>query len=229
MSRKSVRNAIGALTVGLGLVSAPQMASAGPTIYFIEGPSEAAPASVILGGWVYPSVFFPPLPYPLPSISNTTESDFVDIFAVFPDGVGPGCLRCLGSLSATGYLLEDPVSRVISDLVHVSAHVVEPIDDLNNDVVWEFTFDFHSDSDVSPLGVLAPNIPFLLEDGTVQLFDDSVVHQESNSQLSDFGISLYVQSDAPEQVRVPEPSTLALFGAGLLGLGALRRRRMAKT
>ena len=55
------------------------------------------------------------------------------------------------------------------------------------------------------------------EDGTLQNIND-ILSLPNN-------LSVQVQSDVP---GVPEPATLALFGAGLAGLGAMRRRKARK-
>lgn len=41
------------------------------------------------------------------------------------------------------------------------------------------------------------------------------------------GTGLNLQLDLIDSITVPEPATLALFGAGLVGIGAIRRRRKA--
>ena len=45
------------------------------------------------------------------------------------------------------------------------------------------------------------------------------------SATQDLRFKTYVDAQDDEEVVLPEPATLALFGVGLLGLGALRRRR----
>jgi hypothetical protein len=40
--------------------------------------------------------------------------------------------------------------------------------------------------------------------------------------------NLLLDEGGETEVSVPEPATMTLFGAGLFGLGALRRRRKAK-
>ncbi len=51
-------------------------------------------------------------------------------------------------------------------------------------------------------------------------------NNESNKQCTNAGpcAGYVIQSDD----AIPEPGTLALFGAGLIGLGALRRRKVRK-
>jgi hypothetical protein len=61
----------------------------------------------------------------------------------------------------------------------------------------------------------AANVP----DGCIGF---STVEGQSNSIRFGFTIST-----EPQQVEVPEPGMLALLGASLFGLGALRRRRLS--
>ena len=65
---------------------------------------------------------------------------------------------------------------------------------------------------------VSTNVSFLAETGTLQ--DVSATFGQSAGFAQ-------VQSDI-DAVTVPEPLTLSLFGSGLVGLGALRRRKTAK-
>ncbi len=96
-------------------------------------------------------------------------------------------------------------------------------------------------------GATAPNLPFYLDfvlylkggraDTAAYLFDDTLVDASGGGEwnvtfLNKGGnvpdlsnISLWVRNGTPP-VEVPEPGTIALLGFGLVGLSAMRRRRV---
>ena len=66
----------------------------------------------------------------------------------------------------------------------------------------------------------------LTENGNVQLGYSIVWNLDTGGTFTD---QIFFQSDIADSTstgsKVPEPMSLAMFGAGLIGLGALRRRR----
>jgi hypothetical protein len=68
----------------------------------------------------------------------------------------------------------------------------------------------------------------LLEDGTLQLMTPTGFSVTLPGGLEPVALAVSAQSDANESEGtpgVPEPSTLALLSAGLIGFGMIRRRR----
>src|SRR5262249_45045063 len=91
-----------------------------------------------------------------------------------------------------------------------------------------FLATFQSDSETGispPPGNFPAGITNLVENGNLQLLtpDGFSVSLPGVGVVS---LAVSARSDA-EEVRVPEPSTLALLSAGLLGFGMIRRLKNA--
>jgi PEP-CTERM motif len=95
-----------------------------------------------------------------------------------------------------------------------------------------FRATFQSDPDsASEMGISPPpgNFPTdvtnLLENGSLQLLTPANFQVTLPGATAPVALAVSAQSDAVETPAVPEPSTLALLSAGLLGFGMIRRRR----
>jgi hypothetical protein len=115
-----------------------------------------------------------------------------------------------GSGATTGTLdILEPNSQIISDILTNEGFSA---------ATGEYTLTFSSDTE-SGLGTGRG----LAENGDVQLYG-SITWNTPNGPVTD---TIQFQSDIDPPTGVPEPISLTLFGAGLIGLGALRRRKKA--
>jgi hypothetical protein len=85
------------------------------------------------------------------------------------------------------------------------------------------------DFDFTKIGGFDLTQPYSLA-GTWNLNDFRNSNNKADQNLSFLGVWARdpAAAEAPGQTTVPEPGVLGLFGAGLLGMAALRRRRQAK-
>jgi len=84
--------------------------------------------------------------------------------------------------------------------------------------LWFVSEDASANEFASFFANVSTNVSFLAETGLLQDVSSTFGQSAGFAQ---------VQSDI-DAVTVPEPLTLSLFGSGLVGLGALRRRKTAK-
>ena len=151
--------------------------------------------------------------------------------------------------SVTGELHpQDDVEDTLVGVTNNSSVTINSID-IFGDEPFDFDGDFGLDN--GPTGYEGPGTSFDTETGTVFFTDGlapgatayfgmeggaslenlagGTVHTGSPPTTS--SSALFVSFAAPSipfVFKTPEPATLALFGAGLAGLGAMRRRRKAK-
>jgi hypothetical protein len=91
-------------------------------------------------------------------------------------------------------------------------------------VVPGTNFSGYAFRDQGPIGC-APGVLFTCAgDGLTDLLGNSAVNGGAGLPA---GLGAFARTDTDVQVNVPEPGSLALLAAALLGAGALRRRNKA--
>jgi hypothetical protein len=193
--------------IGVSLVgTAPASAAA---ISFSEDPSGTAAIAVatdIAGATTAAGVEFASL-----SLGNVT---------------GPSTLLFRRQMTIMGTMTGEGGGNGVSDILELDSF-------LSDGATVGFLATFRSDPDtvpemgLPPLGNFPTAVTNLLENGNLQLLTpDGFLATLPGLGLVSLAVS--ARSDADEgPVGVPEPSTLALLSAGLLGFGMIRRRRTA--
>jgi hypothetical protein len=143
----------------------------------------------------------------LPNLSCSTGPD------------GEPCVLRLGTLTGAttvyNYVIYDSPTH-ISDLLTITAYA-------NGGLVARFESDQDPDFGQDAQLLMAPGTPFT---SLTELPNDQFV--SPSFQVTGFtnGVVIGFRSDV-EAVAVPEPGSLALFGAGLLGICGLGMRRLS--
>jgi len=137
------------------------------------------------------------------------------------DVTGPSTLIFRRQMVNTGTMTQEGGGNGVSDVLSLFSFTAGVS-------VVGFLATFQSDSETGispPPGNFPAGITNLVENGNLQLLtpDGFSVSLPGVGVVS---LAVSARSDA-EEVRVPEPSTLALLSAGLLGFGMIRRLKNA--
>jgi hypothetical protein len=141
---------------------------------------------------------------PALAISNLAGITSVTIAATGETGNGPGLLKPNG----TG-LVVSHVDGAYNGVPNLSA----PLDSLVGAWVNPLNSSFDESFEIGTGGT------FIVPIGATELFLGSMDASQWNNNPGQFAVNV------TENVNVPEPFTLSLFGAGLFGAAGLRRRR----